>query len=219
MSNQKPASPELADVLNEFVMAEEQPTKAVLDAWIREYPQFEDELVGFASAWIAEDILPEPPAISDEDYDLIVNRVMSHVENIMYRNEHADASAEQERQAPLDSLFQAAKDVGLGVPHFVAACRLDHLLVVKLDARQIEPRSIPATLIDLIARTLRRRADDVATFFALPPRIIPGASFKSRATPAVAGQEPFVAAVQNSSLPKAVKDYWIAESARHGPPS
>jgi len=217
MTKQNAASPALDDVLNEFVMSEDHPTRAALDAWVREYPQFQRELVDFVSAWIAEDILAEPVPLSEEEYDLVVNRVMSRVENLLYENGRLETVAEDRSQTPLLSLFQDAKDVGVDVGRFLEACRLDRILAVKLDARQIEPRSIPVTLIDLIARTLRRRTQDIASFFALPPRMIPNASFKARSTPAVGKQETFTVAVQSSALPQALKDYWLAESARHGP--
>ena len=217
MSKQNNANPALDDVLNEFVMKEERPTPAALNAWIRDYPQFERELVDFASVWVAEDVLAEPSPLSNEEYDLVVNRVMSRVENLMYQNGKSEATAKQQSPGHLNGLFQAAKDVGLDVSHFLDACRIDRILAVKLDARQIDPRSIPMTLIDLIARTLRRRVDEVVSFLALPPRIIPNASFKAHSTPQVGQQESFTTALQKCALPKTLKDYWLAESARHGP--
>ncbi|HVU19488.1 MAG TPA: hypothetical protein VHE09_02080 [Rhizomicrobium sp.] len=198
-------------------MKEERPTRAALDAWIHEYPQFERELVDFASVWIAEDVLAEPMSLSDEEYDAVVNRVMSRVENLMHQNGKSEIVAEEQTQRHLTGLFQAAKDAGLDVTHFLDACRIDRILAAKLDARQIDPRSIPAALTDLIARTLRRRVDEVVSFLALPPRVIPNASFKARTTPQVSQQESFTTAVQKCALPQTLKNYWLAEAARRGP--
>lgn len=213
MSKERMKSPELSDVLNEFVMAEEYPTRAALEEWVRKYPQFEHELVDFALTWMAEETLPEPTPLANEEYERIVNRAMSQVENLLYQRDQSHAPTIEPERPPLSSLIQSACEIGLSIVDFTKACQLDHALMVKLEGRYILPSSIPNKLIELIANALRRKAQEVITFIARPPQVIPRASYSSRDTPQVGAQEVFAIAVRSSSLSHTQKDYWLAESA------
>jgi hypothetical protein len=210
----------LQNVLNEFVLAEEHPTRAALGIWVRQYPQFERELAEFMAVWMAEETLPEPVVLASEDEDLIINRAMSQVENLLYQRGGSDAPAVvSTTAAPLTSLIQSARTISVDVPALAAACQLDRTLLVKLEAHLILASSIPAQLIEKLTQVLKRSAQEIAAFLEQPPRIVPGTSFLAHDTPRVSPQETFADAVQKSALPKALKDYWLAESARHDPPS
>jgi len=213
MNKERLESPALSDVLNEFVMAVGHPTRMALEAWIRKYPHFRHELVDFVSSWVAEETLPEPAPLTIEEENLIVNRAMSQVENLLFQNDKASEPVIESINMPLNSLIQSASKVGVDVAGLANACQLDRILIVKLEARQIQSRSIPMRLIEMIAQALKRRADEVLAFTAQPPRLIPGASYMSRDTPQVSAQEPFANAVQQSSLSQDIKDNWLAESA------
>ena len=85
------SEPTLDDVLNDFVGAYERPTAEALECWAARYPQFRNELVDFAASWAAQLVLPPAPELSAEEEKLLVDRAMSHVQNLVYKRIEARA--------------------------------------------------------------------------------------------------------------------------------
>jgi hypothetical protein len=203
--------PTLDDVLNEFVAAYEKPTTKALESWAARYPQFRNELIDFAASWMEQLVLPPSPELSAEEEKLLVDRAMSHVQNVVFKR--AQSEATQTEYRAIASLTGEAKRAGMNGQEFAKACGLDLALVAKLNNRQIKPRSIPARLISLIARLLERTAEAVGEYLALPPLALAGRTFLSRGKPQTSGQQSFADAVRSSSLSDAEKARWIDESA------
>lgn len=203
--------PTLDDVLNEFVAAYEKPTAEALESWASRYPQFRNELVDFAAAWAAQLVLPPAPALSAEDEKLLVDRAMSHVQNVVFKREETKAAETADRS--ISSLTGEAKQAGMNVQEFAKACDLDLALVTKLNNRQIRPLSIPARLVTLIARLLNASVDAVSAYLAGPPQALAGRSFLARGKPQSAAQQSFADAVRASSLSEAEKARWLDEAA------
>jgi hypothetical protein len=204
---------ELQDVLNELLMATENPTYAELEKYINKYPQFEQELLEFVTTWLAEESLPESLPLSAEKEETLVARAMSHVENLLYKGNKEDISPKEIKAVamPLTGLMQSALNAGLDAGVLATKCHINRALLVKLDARQISFSSIPVHLIEVLAQTLNLSTQDIAEFLEQPPRIISGASFLSNGTPQAGSQETFNDAVKKSTLSQALKDYWTAE--------
>jgi hypothetical protein len=206
--NEKPT---LDDVLNEFVAAYEEPTAEALENWAARYPQFRNELIDFAASWAAQLVLPPAPELSAEEEKLLVDRAMSHVQNVIFRRDQSAADRTENRS--INSLTGEAKRAGMNAQEFAKACGLDVALVSKLNSRQIRPRSIPARLVSHIARLLGTSIEAVSEFLARPPQALTGRAYLARSKPQSTAQQSFADAVRGSSLSDAEKIRWLDEAA------
>lgn len=206
--NEKPT---LDDVLNEFVATHEKPTAEALESWAARYPQFRNELIDFAASWIEQLVLPPAPELSVEEEKRLMDRAMSHVQNVVFKRDKSRASQIEDRS--ISSLTGEAQRAGMDGQEFAQGCELDLALVTKLNNRQIKPLSIPALLVDCIARLLETSAEAVAEYLARPPRALGGRAFLARGKPQRAEQQSFAEAVRTSSLGKAEKARWLDEAA------
>jgi hypothetical protein len=204
-------NPTLDDVLNEFVAAYEQPSADALESWASRYPQFRKELVDFAAAWAEQLVLPPAPELSAEQEKRLVDRAMSHVQNVVFGREQSEAMQAEHRA--ITSLTGEAKRAGMSGQEFAKACGLDLALVTKLNRRQIKPLSIPARLVSHIARLLETTIEAVREYLALPPQALAGRAFLARGKPQSEGQQSFADAVRASSLGEAEKARWLDEAA------
>jgi hypothetical protein len=169
--------------------------------------------------WVAEEMLSEPAELTAEDESLILVRATSQVENLLFQQEKNNAAAAAYVvTTPVTSLIRSAGEAGLNVTGLVDACRLDRMLLTKLEGRQIRAVTVPPRLIQLLADVLRRSVADITTFLQQPPRIVPGSSFLSRGTPQAASQESFADAVRSSGLSDELREYWLGETRNHDPP-
>jgi hypothetical protein len=206
--NEKPT---LDDVLNEFVAAYEEPTAEALESWAARYPQYRDELIDFSASWAEQLVLPDAPELSAEEEKLLVDRAMSHVQNVTFKRDQN--AAKQSESRSIASLTGEAKRAGMDVQEFAKACGLDVALVSKLNSRQIRPGSIPAGLVSHIARLLGASIDAVGAYLALPPQALAGRAYLSRGKPQSGQQQSFADAVRGSSLSDAEKARWLDEAA------
>lgn len=206
--NEKPT---LDDVLNEFVAAYEEPTAEALERWASRYPQFREELIDFAASWAEQIVLPPAPELSPEEEKLLVDRAMSHVQNVTFKRDQSAADRTESRS--IASLTGEAKRAGMGGQEFAKACGLDVALVSKLNSRQIRPRTIPARLVSHIARLLGTSIEAVEEYLARPPQALAGRAYLARGKPQSAPQQSFADAVRGSSLSKAQIARWLDEAA------
>lgn len=203
--------PTLDDVLNEFVAGHERPTAEALEAWVRRYPQFRNELIEFAAAWAEQMVLPAAPELSTDEEERIVDRAMSHALNISFSRDE-QVQSHQPNENAIKSLTAEAKKAGLSAPEFAKACGLDLVLIAKLNTRQIRPNTIPPKLISHVARLLGRTIEAVTEYLGQPPQPLADRSFLALEKPKSAGQESFADAVRASSLSEAEKARWLDEA-------
>ena len=203
--------PTLDDVLNEFVAAYEEPTAEALNSWAARYPEFGKELVDFAAAWAEQLVLPPAPALSAEQEKRIVDRAMSHVQNVVFKREQSEATQAETRA--ITSLTGEAKRAGMTAQEFAKACGLDLALVTKLNRGQIKPCSIPARLVSHISSLLETPIEALNQYLAQPQQALAGRAFLARGKPQSAGQQSFADAVRGSSLSDAEKARWLDEAA------
>jgi hypothetical protein len=208
------ATPSLDDVLNEFVIDHDQPTREALQTWIGRYPQYRRELVDFAAAWAEQRALPPAAELSAEEENSVANRAMSEVQNVLYaRDARTDGAARGADEAPFAGLVAEARKVGFTPRELAQACRLDLALLTKLNTRQICPGSIPMSLIQRLAQLLRHPADRITAYLFGPPQAAAGMAFLARGKPQSAEQQSFAEAVQSSSLSSEEKGRWLTEAA------
>jgi signal transduction histidine kinase len=200
----------LGDVLNEFMALDELPDAATLEKWVTRYPQFRRDLIDFAAAWAEQEYLPEAPELGAEAEKRLIDRAMSHVQNVAFSRDSNTEPSER----PVESLTAEAKAAGMNAPEFAKACGLDLALLTKLNNRAIRVRSIPASLIRHVAREIRRPVAAVQAYLERSPSPTARQSYVARRKPdGERRQESFAEAVRASSLSDAAKASWLDEAA------
>ena len=155
----------LNDILNEFVAQYDRPTREALLVWIGRYPQYERELIEFVAAWAEQEIFPPARELSSEDEKKIVNRAMSHVQNVIY-NQSENRKALRIKGTQFATLVDEGKNLGLSARELAEACDLDLALLTKLNNRQIEPKSIPSSVAARFAQVLKRPVELICSVFS-----------------------------------------------------
>ena len=197
----------LDDVLNEFVTAFDHPTAQGLEEWVERYPQYRHELVEFAATWAEQLVFPPAQELGEDIEKSLIERTMSHVLNVAYQREEKTSDAQDNK--PIQNLTKEAQRTGMTVQEFAKSCVLDLLLVSKLNNRQIDPQTIPRSLIKHIAGLINKSFSVVADYVALPPLALANKSFLSRDKPADLGRQSFADAVRASSLSETEKAQWL----------
>ena len=200
----------LDDVFNTFVAENDRPTAENLQKWVKHYPQYRRELVDFAAAWAEQLVLPPAPELEPEVEKALIDRAMSHILNVAYDRD----VQEQQRTKngdPVHSLTGEAQRAGMNAQEFARACDLDLVLISKLNNRQIKPETIPARLVSLLGKLLRKSTTAIKVYFAKPPQAATGKVFLARKKPRSAEQQSFVDAVRTSSLSEEEKTRWLNE--------
>ena len=100
-------TPNLDDLLNEFVAENDQPSAQVLEVWAKRYPEFRRELVDFAAAWAEQLALPPASELSEEEEKALVDRAMSHVLNVAFTRDQQTHTQETD-DGPIGSLSTGA---------------------------------------------------------------------------------------------------------------
>ena len=201
----------LDDVFNMFVAENDEPTAENLRIWIERYPQFGRELVEFAAAWAEQLVLPPAPGMEPATEKVLIDRAMSYVLNVACERDN-QVQGHIESGDVVNSLTEEAQCAGMNAQELVKACRLDLALMSKLNRRLIEPKTIPAPLIGLFARQLRKPIAAIVDYLAQPPQVTVSLAFLARDKPTRATQQSFADAVRGSSLPEYEKARWLRET-------
>ena len=222
--NSRPEAVVLDDVLNEIVLAFERPSRDALVSIIRRYPEFERDIVEFFATWAEQLLLPESRALSAEEEATIVNRAMSHVQNVVYERDTSKSSPPSVATAaaiahtvvsapPVTSLVGASKKVGLEIGEFERRCGLDQSLLAKLERKVIEFASIPDRLIRKIAELLHVPASAVSAFLDSPTteQLMNARAFLLKGRLRPPQKETFAKAVERSALSEELKKRWLDE--------
>lgn len=222
----RPDTATLDDVLTEVIATCEHPTREALLAIVHRYPEHERALVDFFTTWTEQEILPASPAPSKEREDAIVNRAMSHVQNLLYAREkagsfrpveHSRSAADGPQFSPgspqITSIFAQARKVGMSPHDLELACDLDAGILAKLERRIIEFSSIPRRLIEMLANRISTAVEAVVNFLDSADNIVESRSFLSKGKLRSSQKETFAAAIERSTLSDQQKERWRAEIA------
>lgn len=153
-----------------------------------------------------------PPAaeMGAEAEKHLVDRAMSHILNVAYSRD-VETQEQAASDDPVDSLTQDAQRAGMKPLQLARACGLDLGVLSKLSNRQIQPWTIPAELIRILAKHLHKTAAAIKAYFAGPPLAATGKAFLSRGKPTSTGQQDFADAVRASSLSDEEKARWLIQ--------
>lgn len=202
---------ELQDVLDAYRAAADAPSLDVLSAWVRRYPHYAQELTDFTAAWSLTDTLPMAPEVRDLPDDDLVRRGMARVEAVLARQQ-APATAEYAKYTvPVKSIAAEGQAQGLSNRDVAGRAGLSIVLLRMLDRRLIRFSSIPREAIEALAGAIGRESAAVVQYLHGAPTLAEGASYYSEATPVVAEQQDFFAAVrEDPTLDDATRARWLA---------
>jgi transcriptional regulator with XRE-family HTH domain len=214
----------LDDILNEVVAKYDRPTREALISTVRRHPEHEREVVDFFAAWAEQEMLPPPSDISPKAEQAMIDRAMSHVQNLLHARQSTGSAQSAEKvessatvakamtnALPVTSLVEAAKKAGLSAAELAQACDLDHLLVAKLERRVIEFHTIPKRLIATISSWLKVSIEAVTAFLDSSIETADARTFLSRDKLRPLQKETFAAAVERSTLSPDKKRRWLDE--------
>ena len=192
-------SPTLDDVLNYLASLPAQPDASQLQAFLNAYPQFADEIVDFATDLVAMDSQPAPLPASEDEANLIVDRTMSRIRQMMF---------DRSRAEKLSDLYADITASGHDQVSFEKAVGIDRSILDCLINRWIDRKTLPKRLITDMASALGRQIETVRDYFRLPP--VPAPAYRSRAKPVVK-QPSFSIVVGQSNLAESEKRRWLDE--------
>lgn len=185
-------------VLAQIAASPTPPDAAQTRTWIERYPQYKAEIINFATDWV-ELNAHAAPETTQEDVDLVVNRTMSRVQQLL---------DEGERTQSLNDLVADIKAAGHDLDSFQQAVGIDRSVLTCLSERMIRPSTIPLRLVTTMANVLGRAVDLVRDYLRLPPR--PLAAFKATNRPQPK-QVDFAFVIEHAELPQAQKARWLKE--------
>ena len=204
--------PTLDDALNTYVLENDRPTAENVREWVGRYPQFRKDLVDFAAVWAEQLVLPAADEMGVEAEKALVDRAMSHVLNVAY-NRDVEKLEQMTSDDPVLSLTDDARRAGTKPAQLAKVCGLDLGLLSKLNNRQIQPRTIPPELFEMLAERLNKSIAALKIFFARLPRSTERKAYLSRGKPTGTAQQSFADAVRQSSLSDEEKARWLSEGA------
>lgn len=191
--------PTLEEVLAELASLAAPPSGADFRAWIERYPEFKAEIIDFVTDWVDREVVGPAHESTEEEVDLIVNRTMSRVQQIL---------DDAEQQQPMTDLLAEIKATGQDFDSFQSQIGIDRSLLTSLADRMIRPSTIPFRLVSAVAEALNRTLDAVRDYFRLP--MLQSAAYKSRKAPKPTQQD-FSRMVENAGLSTDQKEFWLGE--------
>jgi hypothetical protein len=157
--------------------------------YIQRYPQYADELMEFVLYFhaIAAD-LPEPDALPAPQFTPAASAARARL-----REQGGSESVE-----PVSGLFSQGLAAGYPPPQLAKTIGLSWDVLAKLEARAITATSIPGTLIQRLADTLKVAPAAISAYLQESAQAQSGAFFYAD-TPPEQQQETFLIAIQSSS--------------------
>jgi hypothetical protein len=193
-------TPALDHVLAEIASSSTPPDAAQLRGWLAKYPEFKSEIIEFATDWVEMEAARVPHEVTREEVDLVVNRTMSRVHQILF---------DAKKPASLTDLMADVKASGHDLDSFQRAVGVDRSIVSCFAGRLIKPATVPFNLVKAMAEALNRPVEVLQDFLRLPP--MPAGAYKARNRPQTK-QEDFATILMDADLPEAEKARWLAEA-------
>jgi hypothetical protein len=190
----------LDDVLAKLAALPAPPDAQQLRGWMSQYPEYKASIITFVTDWIEMEAAKVPHEVTTEDVDLVVNRTMSRVQQLLDQGK---------RPAVIEDLAADISAAGHDLDSFQRALGIDRAMLTSLIERMVRPATIPLRLVTAMADALRRRIEHVRDYLRLPPQ--PAAAYKARTRPQPK-QVDFAFIVQYAELPEPDKARWLAEA-------
>lgn len=181
------------------------------------HPEFAAELAEFALYFHAVTAaLPEPPATPATQLSPAAQKALARIREAPAGKPTAPAPAQAPATQPLDSLFQQGQRAGLMPTALADAIGVSMDVLGKLEAHAIAAATIPRTLLQRLASTLKVSPEAIAAFLggATPQQ---ASAFFYAEKPPTQAQQSFVDAIHESMLPPERKQEWIEIARRDLP--
>lgn len=191
----------LRDVLYEFSLAKLIPDADLLDEYVREFPQYADELVDFAvsvALAASQDDAPQPVA-DPQQVSPAVSRAISRFQNHLHAAGRAQSAPAQHSvsHAVVNPFLALSRDALRSLAVQLGA---NTLFVVRLRDRQIAPDTFSKGFVRLVADKLGASVDSVVAHFSAPANMAAPQFLKAEGKPEPAKQQSFEDAVRASGL-------------------
>jgi hypothetical protein len=202
----------LEEVLDEFAAAADRPSEALVRKWTGMYPEFEREIVDFATEWAATEFATADATLEAELEDRLVARTMSHIQQVAHQFSRQakgvpDAAVEAQIQRVEAAYWARAKQ-----PSFLANLGIDETMLALFEEHMILP-PVPRRLLDAWSSALNLGAEGVEAVSAwLFQRNRPTMASYASKTPDFVPWT-FQQAVENSTLSAEAKQQWLREHA------
>jgi hypothetical protein len=203
----------LRNVLYTFSLETEAPDAAVLDDFVRKYPEYADELTDFAVEMITDAASSHQNIVSEAVGGQIspsVSRAMSRFENRLFEVRRMqglttnDTSAQStEVQNPFAVLDRSAFRM------LVSSLHANSLFVSRLRDREIDVNTMSAGFKRRVADELNAPLDLVAAHFSAEAQIERRQFYKAEGKPEVSRKTSFEEAVRNSGLTEEQQHYLL----------
>ncbi|HXM80956.1 MAG TPA: hypothetical protein VN929_03410 [Burkholderiales bacterium] len=131
----------LESVLEELLAAEGDVTAETLEAWLRKYPQYRQDIVEFVSEWRLQKHLPEEAA--NVDAHAIAAQVLAGL--------HEELVRRDDREVPFLGIFVQAQKLGLRLENEVAELGVNLHLLDMLDKKRVRPDTVPPAFLGALA--------------------------------------------------------------------
>lgn len=198
------AAMELEDVFDALVGSERSADGDVLARWVRQYPQFERELIDFLASWSLMDSAAAPDCLTtDRVHETLVLRAMSTVQNILH-----DKSRTPEPPPMVDGLLRNAHKT---LADLALLTQLGEVVLRKLDRRLIRFATIPEEAVSVVAAALAIPVAAVTSYLKGPPSFASNALYHSSEAPTLAKAEDFATAVRSDpTMTEADRARWLS---------
>lgn len=192
------------DELLAAIMAENPPmSRDTVERLSARYPAHRAEILDWAVAgWMECEVSSETEGTPEQDA-----AATKRAERILQEYRAAQSKG-------LASLADAARERGMEPSAFTSELGIGSSVFWKLERRLIEAATIPASLLDRIAKLLEAPRVAVENYLRLPPTLSHGASFYANEPPKAARAQTWVEALETApDMSAEQKVSWRSEAA------
>lgn len=186
---------ELDKIFAEYEKATETgESSSILQTFVSKYPQYEQELINFASMRFLVNNTPDEPMslTENEQVSVLTNKILDKIH-----------SNQTEQIQSIESLITAAKNLGMKKIEFAKRIGLNPSQLFNLEIRRYVFSTIPNSLIETVAETLQTTRETIQSFLQLSPSV--AANHKSQDRPDEVEQISFAQAIKEDETLSAVE--------------
>jgi hypothetical protein len=201
MTRTPPRSPTpLRNVLYEFALAKPVPDAALVDEFVRHYPEYASDLTAYAIELALDAIaarnepVDKPSAVTAPS----VSRAMSRFHNRLHAvRKETDAEAAKAAPAVENPFAKLTRDA---IRALAQGLHANTVFVMKLRDRHISLETMTEGFLHRIADELGVRLENIAAHFAAPAYLQSSAHFKAETKPEAGEKQTFEEAVRSCGL-------------------
>jgi hypothetical protein len=201
MTHTPPRSPTpLRNVLYEFALAKPVPDAALVDEFVRHYPEYASDLTAYAIELALDAIaarnepVDKPSAVTAPS----VSRAMSRFHNRLHAvRKETDAEAVKAAPAVENPFAKLTRDA---IRALAQGLHANTVFVMKLRDRHISLETMTEGFLRRLADELGVRLENIVAHFAAPAYIQSSAQFKAETKPEAGEKQTFEEAVRSCGL-------------------